>query len=91
MLGSETVIPAYFEIALQTKFARDEDSAAMLDIIKQSRVFDLGYYNNNLVGVFANQFAAFAATDDRDFTSWYDKNLNSAQASLDELIAVYTQ
>lgn len=91
VLGSETVMPAYYEIALQTKFARDEDSAAMLDIIKQSRVFDLGYYNNSLVGVFANQFAAFAATDDRDFTSWYEKNLKSAQASLDALIAVYTQ
>lgn len=37
--------------------------AEMLDIIKQSRVFDLGYYNNSLVGEFANHFAAFATKD----------------------------
>lgn len=36
-----TLTPAYYDIALKGKFARDEDSAAMLDIIFAHRVYDL--------------------------------------------------
>ncbi len=37
-----TLTPAYYDITLKTKSARDEESAAMLDIIFSSRVYDLG-------------------------------------------------
>ncbi|MCL1793901.1 MAG: hypothetical protein FWG34_08525 [Oscillospiraceae bacterium] len=36
------VIPAYYEVSLKTKHARDEESAEMLDIIFSHRVIDLG-------------------------------------------------
>ncbi len=36
------VIPAYYEVALKTKGARDEESAAMLDLIFNARVIDIG-------------------------------------------------
>ena len=36
------VVPAYYEIALKTKYSRDEESAAMLDLIFENRVVDLG-------------------------------------------------
>ena len=36
------VIPAYYDVALKTKGARDEESAAMLDLIFQARVIDIG-------------------------------------------------
>jgi hypothetical protein len=51
-VSAETIIPAYYNISLQGKFTRDEDSIEMLDIIRNGRVFDLsvlynwaGYYN----------------------------------------------
>ena len=37
-----TLTPAYYEVTLKTKTARDEESSAMLDIIFGSRVYDLG-------------------------------------------------
>ena len=37
-----TLTPAYYDITLKTKLSRDEESAAMLDIIFTSRVFELG-------------------------------------------------
>ena len=37
-----TLTPAYYDITLKTKSARDEESSAMLDIIFSSRVYDLG-------------------------------------------------
>ncbi|MFQ9147179.1 MAG: hypothetical protein ACLR5G_02510 [Eubacteriales bacterium] len=42
--GYRTVIPAYYEVALQRKYTRDVESSDMLDIIKEGRVFDIGYY-----------------------------------------------
>ena len=36
-----TLTPAYYDIALKGKYARDEDSAAMLDILFANRVYDL--------------------------------------------------
>lgn len=37
-----SVVPAYYEVSLQSKAARDSDSAEMLDIIYANRVFDFG-------------------------------------------------
>ena len=37
------VNPVYVDIALQTKVARDEESAEMMEIVLDSRVMDFGY------------------------------------------------
>ena len=37
-----TVIPAYYESALKTKYSRDADTAEMFDLIYDTRVYDLG-------------------------------------------------
>ncbi len=37
-----TLTPAYYDITLKTKSARDEESAAMLDLIFEGRAFELG-------------------------------------------------
>ena len=36
------VVPAYYDIALKTKYSRDEESVAMLDLIFENRVVDIG-------------------------------------------------
>lgn len=45
-----TVIPAYKDIALKTKYSRDEDSSEMIDIILDNRVVDFGdtYFCSNI-------------------------------------------
>lgn len=40
--SNSTVQPAYKDVALKGKYVRDEESLAMLDIIFESRVFDIG-------------------------------------------------
>ncbi len=40
--SANVVTPAYYEVALKTKVSRDEDSAAMLDLILENRVVDIG-------------------------------------------------
>ncbi|MBQ4290668.1 MAG: hypothetical protein II719_05685 [Clostridia bacterium] len=41
-LSHNTVLPAYYEITIKTKRVRDEDAVEMLDIIRNSRVFEFG-------------------------------------------------
>ena len=36
-----TVIPAYYEVSLKTKLARDDQSGEMIDLIRASRTYDL--------------------------------------------------
>lgn len=50
-----TLIPAYYDVQLKTKFARDNESAEMLDIIFRTRRFDLGliYGWGDLSGLFS--------------------------------------
>jgi len=44
------VIPAYYDVALGTKYIRDEESAEMLDLIFDGVVYDFGYIFDNWKG-----------------------------------------
>ncbi|MBQ2734949.1 MAG: hypothetical protein IJF33_03875, partial [Clostridia bacterium] len=44
-----TVTPAYYDVALKVKYARDEEASAMLDIATQSIVLDFGYLFNQYI------------------------------------------
>lgn len=46
----ETVFPAYFETALKVKYSRDNDSARMYDIIRDTMHLDFGYIYSNALG-----------------------------------------
>ena len=89
ILGREYVIPAYYDVALKTRNSRDEDSAPMLDIIMENRVFDLGYYNTDLGGAYASNFAELSTETNPDFASWYEKKLSSATSARDKTLKAY--
>lgn len=46
----ENVLPAYFETALKKKYARDDDSSRMYDIIRDTMTLDFGYIYSNAIG-----------------------------------------
>ena len=89
ILGREYVIPSYYDVALKTRDSRDEESAAMLDIIAANRVFDLGYYNESLGGSYASHFAEIATSGSREFASWYQPKEKAAAKMLDKIIKNY--
>ncbi len=88
-IGSRLVLPAYYEVTLQSKASRDNESADMLDIIKSALIFDLGYYNSDLSGAFNNEFVDFVGSSNRDITSWYEKNAKAVMKTLEKNIAKY--
>ena len=89
ILGREYVIPAYYDVALKTRDSRDEESAAMLDIIAANRVFDLGYYNEAFGGSYASHFAEIATSGSREFASWYQPKEKAAGKMLDRILKTY--
>ena len=91
ILGREYAIPAYYDVALKTRDSRDEASSEMLDIIVSNRVFDLGYYDEELGGAFASHFAELAKESSPDFASWYEKKLPAATTSRDNTLAAYRE
>lgn len=77
------VRPAYFDVALKTKFTYDEDSAEMLDIIGNNIVLDFSYIYS-FYGGFAWALMNMMNPDNpsTDFASWYEKNLSSEKNKL---------
>lgn len=85
--SAKSVIPAYYETSLKTKYVRDGQSAQILDLIRQnvSCVFPVafGNYCNNLA--LYNAFSMPLQSGSTDFVSNYKKYEDAAQAKLDEL------
>jgi hypothetical protein len=45
--SKQHVVPQYYEVVLKSRTSRDEESAAMLDIIRENLYFDFGFVFNN--------------------------------------------
>ena len=84
--GYREVIPAYYEVALQGKYSRDDVSAQMLDIIRSDRVFDLGYYNTTLSGIFDSIGYNLVTDPNHDFASFYAKNETSVMTNMEKIL-----
>jgi len=61
------ITPAYYEISLQGKLLRDNESSEMLDIILSTRLYDvgasyqIGTYNERIMDMFRNNTTDFAS------------------------------
>ena len=66
-----TVREAYYDVSIEGKFLRDEESIEMLDMILATRVFDLGKaFNWNNVGMILEDMYR---PKQRDFVSLYER------------------
>ena len=82
-----TTMPAYYEITLKTKMARDEDSSDMLDIIFKNRVWDIGEIAN--FGDFSGQLIHMSMKNNSDIVSLFDKHLPRMEKDIDKAITNY--
>ena len=86
-----TVTDAYYDVNLKTKAARDEQSAAMLDIIFDTRVYDLGWYyqfggyNEAVMNLVRSQIKQ------QEFTSMYTKKEKNAQKAVDKVNTAFAE
>lgn len=80
-LGSEayrTVSPALFETALKVKYAGDDATSEMYDIIRDGVVFDIGrIFNDSMNSLTYSLFRGALQKSDSNWISTYEKNQKS--------------
>lgn len=82
--STDTLKVAYYENALKTRYARDNESGDMLDIIFATRVYDMGYiYNWGGIGdLISNMYTSKKNT----FASEYEKLAEKAETAMQKTI-----
>ena len=79
-----TLRPAYYEVSLKTKFMRDDESGEMLDLIFDTRCYDLGHVYN-WGGVF-DMFTSLPFSKSPEFVSAYEKILPKIESDMQKAI-----
>ncbi|MHB1152157.1 MAG: hypothetical protein ACYC00_07575 [Eubacteriales bacterium] len=85
----KNITPAFYEFTLEQKYSRDEVSAVMLKIIRDTTYFDMGYIFNFGGSGFISM--TMLAAKNKDFASFYAKNEKVIQKAIDKFIEVYNQ
>ncbi|MCL2099333.1 MAG: hypothetical protein FWH24_02715 [Oscillospiraceae bacterium] len=84
-----TLQPAYYDVALTRKYTRDDESAEMLDMIFDSRVYDIG-----AVYSFGNVFLDFIRLTeryDRNISSYYDRRSPAMENDIAKVAETFSE
>lgn len=79
--GRNTVIPKYYDVLLDFRYAKDEDSQEMLDIVFSHRLYDVGAIGN--WNNFAYDYIAMTTKHDTNLQSFINSNLESINLQID--------
>lgn len=83
-----TVTPAYYEVALKQKYARDDVSANMIDLIHDTSMTDFGYVYNYSIGSVGTIMRDVIAKNG-SYASAVAAVETKAETALDKLIETY--
>ena len=85
--GYYTLTPAYYDIVLKTKNARDDASSEMLDIIFDNRIFDIAYMFDwgGIIG------SINGLKTDGKISSTIDSKLKAAEKALEKTLTAYAE
>ncbi len=86
-----SVFPAYYDKALKGKYARDEESIEMIDLVMAGRNFDFAtlYTAQGDLNVLNILLQSSVASKNADFTSRYAANEAAMKNKLEEIVAAY--
>ncbi|MBQ4606734.1 MAG: extracellular solute-binding protein, partial [Clostridia bacterium] len=80
------VLPVYYETVCKTKAARDEETGLILDLIRDSRLYDIGYFHNELT---LNSIGRELVANNVGFATYYAQNEKKAQSAIDKVNEFY--
>ena len=85
----QTLRPAYYDIALKGKLVRDEESEEMLDLIFDSKIYDIGWIYE--IGGYNEEIMNLCRNRKTDFVSMYEKYLPKAEKDIAKLNDVFDE
>lgn len=83
------VVPEYYDTALRFKGLRDQQSFDMMDMITNSRVFDMGYVHDNWKGA-SFIIEKLVTNNDPNIASYWAANKKAIEMYYDTIIEFYT-
>ncbi len=87
-----SVIPAFYDTVLMNKVTRDEESAKMLDLLRETLYFDFGYVHGVPAGgifqLFGDQLLAYG---NQNITSYIESQRKSIETKFNEVIEAYSK
>ena len=83
------VVPTFYDKALKTKAARDDDSAEMIDMIRDGLVFDWGYLHSDTLGGVGHIFVGLIRNNSNNVMSEYAKKQDKYATNLEKVLEVY--
>ena len=85
-----TLTPAFYDVALESKFTRDEESYEMLDIILRSRIYDILYWGQwDKFRNWGSGLVSSLQKGNGSYVSLYEKHIDTSNAKIDEIVDVY--
>ena len=82
----QEVFPTYFEVALKTKYAQDNQSAKIFDIIHDSMVLDFGYVYGNALSSVTDAMAVAIFDNAETLASKIQSNQKKAETAYEAYI-----
>ncbi len=85
----DTVINTYWETVLKIKYSRDDESAKMLDIIRDSASFSFQMIYNESIGAPMNFLCTLVGTKNPNAASVYEKNAGKYEKALEKVMNAF--
>ena len=82
------VLPTFYEIALKTRYLRDNESKAVLDLILDGRVIDFGFIYGGFQG-FSDALGDVVQRGTSNFESYYQSRYPAARTHLKRIIKIF--
>jgi hypothetical protein len=85
----KSVVPAFYEVALKTKYARDEESAEMIDIIREGISYNFGMEYVVPLGMPHLEWRMLISDKKNNIASSVEKKMAGWEKSLEKILIAY--
>lgn len=89
--GYNNIIPAYYEVALKGKYARDDDTAEMLDIISTTTFFAFADVFYAELGANSDMLSNYVRNDSQGLASFFESRKSNIETLLEQLYEDYSK
>ncbi|MBR4206568.1 MAG: hypothetical protein IKQ92_13930 [Clostridia bacterium] len=85
----KTVFPAYYDVALKSRYSAEPATAQMIDLIMAGRKLDFTFQYGSKLQNLPYQFRVMVVNDDSNIASWYKKSQKSLNKNIEKFLKLF--